>query len=178
MMTAFTLFLTLLMSTSFATEVYVSRDANGNMIFSDRPSANAQVHQVSELPSVPAIAPSTSLPTPAKVNAPDFNYTSLSILSPSTGLQLPMGHAGNVDISGVLVPGLRESDSIYLLDGQNVLQQGRQTSFSLANLDRGEHQLQLQVRDKQGKILIRSNTVIIHVQRASLTNRHKPAPAR
>lgn len=163
---------------SLATEVYVSRDANGNMVFSDKPSANSQVHTVPELPSVPALAPSTSLTPPAKVSEPSFSYTSLSILSPVTGFNLPMGYTGNLEVSGVLVPGLRESDTIYLMDGPHILQQGRQTSFNLSNLDRGEHQLQLLVRDKQGKTLIRSNTVTVHVQRASIANRHKPAPAR
>ena len=41
----FTILFSLLSSLSFATEVYVSRDANGNVVFSDRPSASSERHE-------------------------------------------------------------------------------------------------------------------------------------
>lgn len=172
------LILCLATALSFATEVYISRDANGNVVFSDRPSANSERHEVKELPSIPALTPSTSLSSPAKANEPNFSYTSLSILSPSNGQIFNVGQVGNVDVSGVLVPNLREADSLYLLDNGAVIQEGRQTSVPLSNLDRGEHSLQFVVRDKQGKTLISSNTVTIQVQRASISNRITPKPAR
>ena len=78
----------------------------------------------------------------------------------------------------MLVPNLREADTLYLLDNGNVIQEGRQTSVSLSNMDRGSHGLQFVVRDKQGKTLISSNTVTIHIQRASINNRIAPRPAR
>ncbi len=174
----FTILFSLLSSLSFATEVYVSRDANGNVVFSDRPSASSERHEVKELPSIPALTPNTSLNSPAKANEPSFSYTSLSILSPSNDQVFNIGQGGNVDISGVLVPNLREADTLYLLDNGNVIQEGRQTSVSLSNMDRGSHGLQFVVRDKQGKTLISSNTVTIHIQRASINNRIAPRPAR
>ena len=168
--------LLLISVTVTATEVYMSRDAQGNVIFSDQPSAGAQKHAVRELPSVPALAPQISTQQPASVNEPTFSYTSLSIITPTNGQTIPTGMAGNVDISGVLSPGLREADTLILLSNGSVLRQGRQTSFQLQNLDRGEHTLQMVVRDKDGKTLISSNPVTLYVQRASVLNRSAPAP--
>lgn len=161
-------------SSALATPVYMSRDANGNVVFTDQPSANSQRHEVKELPSVPAFVPPASTPQPATVNEPTFSYTSLSIISPTNEQQLPVGMAGNLDVSGVLSPGLREADTLYLLDNGNVIRQGRQTAFQLTNLERGEHTLQLVVRNQDGKTLISSNPVTVHVQRSSVLNRKAP----
>jgi len=154
-----------------ATEVYISRDADGNVTFSDKPGANAQRHEVRELPSIPAVRIPDSAPQPAKVNEPSFSYTSLSIITPVDGQQLPIGQAGNLEVSGVLSPGLRESDTLLLIRNGTVMRQGRQTSFQLQNLERGEHTLQMVVRDPTGKTLISSNAVTIFVQRASVLRR-------
>lgn len=163
-------------ATVSATEVYMSRDEQGNIIFSDRPSAGAQRHEVRELPSVPAFTAPVTAQQPSTVNEPTFSYTSLSIITPTNGQTIPTGMAGNVEISGVLSPGLREADTLILLSNGNVLRQGRQTSFQLQNLERGEHTLQMVVRDKDGKTLISSNPVTLYVQRASVLNRSTPAP--
>ena len=156
-----------------ATEVYISRDANGNIIYSDQPSQNAEKLKVRELPSVPALAPPPSAQQPARVNGPVFSYTSLSIITPQNGHQLAMGYTGNIEVSGVLSPGLRESDTLLLLDNGTVIATGRQSFFQLTNLDRGEHQLQMVVRNKEGITMISSNPVTLYVQRASVLNRAK-----
>lgn len=155
----------------WATEVYISRDADGNVTFSDKPGANAQRHEVRELPSIPALRVPAETPPPEKVKEPSFSYTSLSIITPVTGQTLPTGQSGNVAVSGVLSPGLRETDTLLLLHNGTVMRQGRQTSFQLQNLERGEHTLQLVVRDEAGNTLISSNAVTIFVQRASSLRR-------
>src|SRR5690554_368372 len=110
-----TAFLLLSLSTAFASEVYFSRDENGNAVFSDQPSANAEVHQVKEIPTMPALVVPAAEETAASKQEEDFQYTSLSIVSPVNDQTIPVGHAGNVVISGVLSPGLRPTDTIYLL---------------------------------------------------------------
>ncbi|UXD86570.1 DUF4124 domain-containing protein [Thalassolituus hydrocarboniclasticus] len=169
--TLMSLILLLTACTSLATEVYISRDANGNVIFSDKPGKNSEKHAVKELPSIPAYVAPPTAHQPAKVNEPSFNYTSLTIITPTNGQDIPTGFAGNVEVSGVLSPALREADTLYLLDNGEVLRQGRQTAFQLTNLSRGEHALQLVVRDKAGNTITSSNVVTIYVQRASVLNR-------
>lgn len=165
--------LSILMLPTWATNIYMSRDANGNVVFSDKPSANAQRHEVKELPSMPAFQAPVTSQEPAKQSEPSFSYTSLAIISPSNDFTLATGFAGSLEISGLLSPGLREGDTIFLLDNNRVIKKGRQSSFFLQNLDRGEHVLQMVVRDKKGKNLISSNPVTIHVKRASVLNRAK-----
>ncbi len=165
------IFLLLSITTAFASEVYFSRDANGNVVFSDKPSANSEIHEIKEIPTMPALVVPAKQEAPSSSREEAFQYTSLSIVTPVNDQAIPVGHAGNVSVSGVLSPGLRPTDTIYLLDQQSVIGKGRQTTFSLSSLSRGEHNLQLVVRDQKGKDLISSNTVTIHVQRASALRR-------
>lgn len=163
---------TLAMPSINANEVFMSRDANGNVIFSDRPSQNSTPHLVQELPSVPAFrAPTTTTSDSAPKPQPDYAYTSLSIIHPQDEHALPVGAAGNVLVHGVLTPSLHADHRIVLLNGATILAQGRQTQFQLNNLDRGEHNLQIQVRDADNKVLIASQVVRVYVQRASRLNR-------
>ncbi|MAX97638.1 MAG: hypothetical protein CMI08_00290 [Oceanospirillaceae bacterium] len=152
-----------------ATEVYTYRDKNGNVVFSDKPSANSKKHEVREIPIVPAF----NVPPKEEVKPPEpvFSYTSLSIVTPRNEDHLQSGYAGNVQVSAVLSPALREQDTIVMLDNGAVIAEGRQSNFALQNLNRGEHQLQMQVRDSKGKVLISSNPVTLYVQRASTLNR-------
>jgi hypothetical protein len=165
------LFSLLAAQAAMAADVYMSRDANGNVVFSDKPSANAEKHNVRELPSVPAFVPPPQVQQPARASEPAFNYTSLTIVTPQSGHTLATGYAGNVEVSGILSPGLRESDTLILMDNGVAVREGRQTAFQLTNLDRGEHQLQMVVKDKDGITLISSNLVKLFVQRSSVLKR-------
>ncbi len=155
-----------------ATEVYMSRDADGKVTFSDKPVTNAEKHEVKELPTVPAFVVPKQEERPVKTTEQAFSYTSLSIISPVNDSQLESGYAGDLQISGVLSPGLRETDTLLLLDRNSVIREGRQTAFLLKNLSRGEHIFQMTVRDKDGNSLISSNPVTVHVHRASVLKRN------
>lgn len=157
---------------SLATEVYITRDAQGNIVFSDQPQSGAETHKLKELPTVPAFKPPVSKPPEAQ--APQANavsYTSLGILTPSDQYQLPSGLGGELQVSGILTPKLEEGHVIELLDNGKVVDEGKQTLFTLRHLDRGEHKLQLRVVDQQQKTVISSNKVTIYVQRYSRLNR-------
>lgn len=166
-------FLLLNLTMAAVAQVYISRDANGNVMFSDKPSANSEIHEVKEMQTVPALVIPTAAEqsTKQKNNDQAFEYTSLSIITPNNEQTIPTGHAGNVEVSGVLSPGLKSTDTIYLLNNKAIVREGRQTTFIINNMPRGEHKLQLVVRNKDGKDLISSNPVTIYVQRASTLNR-------
>lgn len=154
-----------------ATDVYMSRDKNGNMTFSDQPSSGAEAHKVKPLPTVPAFVPPPQPPAAEVKPEPRLQYTSLGIISPTDQAQLPTGAAGGLTVSGVLSPGLQPGDSIQLLNNGQVIQRGSQTSFTLEYMDRGEHQLQLRVVNSKDEPLISSNTVTIYIQRHSVIRR-------
>lgn len=87
------------------------------------------------------------------------------------GAQLPTGAAGSLNVNGVLSPGLQPGDTIELIDNGQRIKQGQQTSFALEYLDRGEHQLQLQVVNAKGDVIISSNLVTVYIQRHSVLKR-------
>jgi len=155
---------------SAETRVYVTRDADGNPIFSDRQSTGAEAHVVKELPSMPAFrrdAPATDAPAPEKSAEQTTAYTSLSIVTPSNGTQLERGFNGELEVSGVLTPALSKGDRVVLKDRGQEIAQGQQTYFSLKDLDRGEHRFRLEVQNAAGETLLSSQTVTVFVQRSS-----------
>ena len=151
------------------TKVYIPRDADGNPVFSDRKSAGSETHVVQELPSMPAFnVPQPERPSEESDDEPVTPaYTSLSIISPADGTTLPIGVNGDVRISGVLTPALQKKDMIVLMDGGIEIARGGQTSFQLDNLDRGEHRLHMEVRGPDGDVRISSQSITLHVKRAS-----------
>lgn len=158
---------------SMAADVYMSHDENGNIIFSDMPSSDSRVHKVKALPTMPATKTATLLeaePASSKTDV-TFSYSSLNLLSPAHNQVFSVGEVGNVAVAGVLSPTLRPGDTVVVLDNGAQVANGKSTNFNLANLDRGEHTLQLQVKDRNGKVVISSNPVTIHVQRTRLLNK-------
>lgn len=167
------LLLSLSTANAYASDVYFSRDENGNAVFSDQPSPDAEALEVENIRTVPAFEaqPKETTEKESKDEEATFDYTSLSIVSPLNDQTVPTGHAGNVTISGVLSPGLRSSDTLYLLNRGRVVKKARRSSFNLKNLPRGEHRFQLVVKDQDDETLISSNPVTVHVKRASILNR-------
>src|SRR5690554_3391111 len=80
-----------------------------------------------------------------------FEYTSISIIYPADDHAVPTGHASNLKISSVLRKSLRATETIYLLDQNNVIDAASSTSFSLTNLSRGESKFRLVVSDQKAK---------------------------
>ena len=149
------------------TKVFITRDADGNPVFSDRKSANSEAHVVKELPSMPAFKTAPPKPEQTEPEPALPQYTSLSIISPVDGITLQRGQNGSLQVSGVLTPSLNKGDSIVLRSGSKELARGRQSTFNLTNLDRGEHVLRMSVENAAGEALIKSQDVTIYVQRAS-----------
>ena len=151
------------------TKVYITRDKNGNPVYSDRKSPDAEDMVVKSLPTVPAM----------KISGPDepepprnttVEYQRISIVSPASGSTLQAGNAGDTEIAGMLLPGLQEDHSLVLTDNGAEIGRGQKPGFTLTNLDRGEHVFVLQVRDGSDKVLISSDPVTLYVHRPSALN--------
>lgn len=169
LLVAATFLLTVLLPAQAETQVYITRDADGNPIFSDRRSQNAEEHVVTELPSMPAFKVKTAqaLDSNKASESTGATYTSLNIVSPASGTNIENGYAGDVEVSGVLSPGLGDGDKIVLKDGEQVIATNTQTSFMVKNLSRGEHTLSMHVINSDGDVKISSQPVTIYVQRSS-----------
>ena len=101
-------------------------------------------------------------------------YARARILSPADGDGL-RANSGDFVVQAQVEPELREGDRLRLLLNGNA-QGAAQASlaFPLTGVDRGEHQLQLQIFDENGSIVFESEPSTFHLLRHSILHR-RPA---
>lgn len=147
--------------------IYRSRDAQGNVIFSDRQDKAAEPVQLPSTNTMPGAA-SGQAPRDAGSSAPADptlqDYRRLAITAPVDGDTI-VNPAGHVQVTVVVEPPLLGNHSLrLLLDGEpaGVPQHG---SMELEGLLRGDHTLQLIVVDENGSQVQESAPVTVHMYR-------------
>jgi hypothetical protein len=124
-----------------ADTVYQSTDKRGNPVFTDQPQPNARPVELQPINTTPGVTP-TSAPNPTKGNA-SAGYSRVALGVPSS---IPNGLAPTtigIELQPALQPGHRWQ---LLLDGA-LLEEGTGGSITIAQLERGTHQLELRVLD-------------------------------
>lgn len=154
--------------------IYQSVDAQGNVVYSDQPSAHAQTVNLPQNtpPTIPT-APPPSQNAPTLLNALPTTqpndvtvYKTLSITSP-VNEQTIWDNSGNVSISVNVEPALAANDTIELmLDGQVFASSQSNASFSITGVDRGTHVLQVRIVNKDQKVVKVSNVITIYLHKA------------
>jgi hypothetical protein len=134
-------------ATAIADTIYQSTDKRGNPVFTDRPQPDAKPVELPPINTTPAV----NGRTPARQPEPDAfaGYSQIGIGVPSS---IPNGLAPTtvgIELQPALQPGHYWQLS---LDGA-VQDQGTGDSVTIDRLERGTHQLELQVLDGQGKVL-------------------------
>ena len=141
-------------SQSVAETVYKTVDENGKVIFTDKPSGDAETIKIKDLENT------IDNPNPAKYKASSqktesFNYDSFSVLSPKNGEGIRSNN-GNISISLSLEPGLLAGHKlIIMMDGKQI---GTGLNVSLQNVDRGTHTISANVVDSNGKSIISTSS--------------------
>ena len=162
-----------------AAQVYTYIDADGNRVFTDKPrSGNAERVELAPSNSMPAtqtpVAPTviSSPPEPAQ------RYNLLRILVPQPDATI-RDSAGNLIVSVNSDPGLYPQHNYRLiLDGAQVGETGTSPVFPLANIDRGTHQLAVEIIDSQGRIIERTPSQPFHMLRISLAQKRNINPCK
>jgi hypothetical protein len=171
------------------TTVYESMDAQGNVVFSDKPSPGARAI---DLPP-PNVIQTDPLPPPTEKAAPTPGaikksnddadttpvYSSLAIASPGEQDSI-YTNTGAFDVTLKIDPDLQteQGDVIRLkLDGTLVPQQFSTPTISISSADWAAsatddtaHTLQAAILDKKGKVLIESSPVTFYAHRATVRN--------
>lgn len=152
-------------------DVYRSVDEDGNIIFTDKPSPDAEKVEINEVQTIdPGNTPRFNY-TPPKKSQDATVYKNITITSPANDETLS-ANEGNVSVSVSVEPRLFPGHTIVLyLDGSPAGEGSGQ--FNLTNLDRGTHTLVAAVKDQSGKEFIKSESVSFTVQRHSIL--HKPS---
>lgn len=148
--------------------LYKGLDAEGNVVYSDRPFEAAEKFtapaiSVVETPESKAVKKATEDEKPA-----EFKYTDFDIASPAN--KETIRNQPDVVVSLKLKPGLNEAESHsiwLLLDGKAVVKNAKSLSLPLGRLNRGAHEIQAQVRDGNGKIVLRTRAVVVYIHQTS-----------
>lgn len=163
-------------SSALAADIYRWIDDNGNQVYSDQPTENAEkvelrhsmIYTPVEIPELSEEAmDSQSEEVDASIPAPNYK---LSVVSPENDAGIRVNN-GNVMVNLQLIPALvpERGDLIQLyLDGLPAGMPMPQLNFMLENLDRGTHKLSAVVLNASGEVLAQSETITFHLQRTSV----------
>jgi hypothetical protein len=156
-----------------AEEVYKTTDAAGNVIYSDKPSPEAEVIQIQEAQTVPA---DNAPPFDYKAPAPSTAYTKLAIDSPENDAAFrPEDDSEGIQVTAHVEPQIRGQDSYVLFLDAKEFGTSKSPSFLLKGLERGSHQVAFKIRDPDGKDMISSDLVTFHILKVSVPPK-KAAP--
>lgn len=167
--------LALLTPLSVAAQIYKTTDEDGNVVFTDRPSADSGTGERIEL------KPTNTAPPPPEVHRPEpepepeeelVEY-SVKIVTPTNETTIPMG-PGNFLTSAKIEPNPEPGELVQLhVDGIPWGDPQKNASWALTNVFRGAHDLTVTLLDTEGAPLATSEPVRVYVLRPSINNRNR-----
>ena len=165
-------------------DIYTYTDANGNRVFTDQPRKNAKRVDIQPSNSMTGTPPArtTGQPRPMVPAAPAapaiFRYQLLRITVPEPDATVT-SPSGDLIVTVSSEPPL-QPDHLYrvLLDGQAIGEPARSPVFPLHNIDRGTHQLSVEIFDKWGRVLEKTPNQPFHLQRITLAQKRATNPCK
>ena len=155
-------------------------DAQGNRVFTDQPgSGNAKrvpmAHQQSHVRQ-PDRCAHRSLQRKKPKPKHAFHYDMLRVLVPEPDATV-RSSAGELIVSVTSEPGLQRGHRYrLLLDGEPTAEPGPSPVFPLSNVDRGSHNLSVEILDEQGRTVERTANQPFHMLRISLAQKRQVKP--
>lgn len=140
-----------------AETVYKTVDADGNIIFTDTPSKNAEEINIQDIQTIKNPNAGAALPERRLLGDNDKKpaYKSVVVTNPKDGAGIRSNN-GDISISISLKPALLPGHKIIIsMDGEEV---GTGNSVSLQNVDRGTHDIKVTVVDQSGEELISTSS--------------------
>jgi hypothetical protein len=164
-----TLIMILLSSSIYAqqTKIFVWRNVHGELVFSDTPKPGAKEvdHKPENVIQVTKSIDSTLLNTDKEVVSDVYD---IQIKLPKNNATI-RDNTGSVFVSGNVQPIFKSGLKIQLLlDSKPYDKPQSHTMFSLKNVNRGEHQIQLKLLSEKGKVIALSKPTTFYIHRASI----------
>lgn len=159
-------------------DVYTYIDAEGNRVYTDQPRRNAK--KVDITPSNNMAVPHKKSPTKSanQTLPPLFTYQLLRILAPEPDAAI-RDMQGNLTVTVTNEPSLQPGHSYrLLLDGKPYGASGRSPVFALTNIDRGTHQLSIEIVDQYGRVAERTPNQPLQMFRTSLAQKRLAQPCK
>lgn len=153
-------------------DIYMWKDSEGVVHFSDRPHEGATKLK---MPDVPSASPEKAKTidkndedagiVQGQSNYVDTFYTNLDILQPENEATI-RNNQGFVLVAVSLKPALRPGDMLQLIfDGAPLGDPQTQTVFQLNNIYRGAHTLEVHVLDPREATIFKSKKITIYMRR-------------
>jgi len=160
--------LTCLSAQVFATsaKIYVWRNEQGVLVFSDSPRPGAEEVKITEqnIVSSPSIDTSILDITPQKI---EEKYQ-VEITQPEQNETI-RDNTGSVYITGLVKPVFKQGLKIQLyLDNNKYQKPQSRAIYILRDIDRGEHQVKMQLINNKGKIIASSGVTTFYMHRTSV----------
>jgi len=147
------------------TKVYVWRDANGIVKYSDTPHPDAKEVLISDSSFAISTIDTSILNIQEKAKDKTFE---VKITQPSDQETI-RDNSGSVYVSGLIKPIFKQGFKITLsLDGIPYGKPQTHSAFILKNIERGEHQLKMHIIDDKGKVIALSDSITFYMHRASV----------
>jgi len=150
---------------SASATLYKGLDDEGNVTYSDKPFTNSKQFTPPSLTIMDAPKVQPKKENDKKPEEKAFKYTRLSITTPKNNEVF--WNRPQLMVAMKVTPALNVAagHTIWLLlDGKPLVKKSRSLLLPINHADRGEHQLQAQIRDKKGKIIKRSKSVTVHIK--------------
>jgi len=162
----YVLFVASVSSQCIGQEVYMYRNEQGILVFTDKPHPDAEVISAkSKIDSIPA----TQIPQPPK-KAPEktiIDYQ-INILQPQAH-QTFRNNQNQIHLSINIKPNPAAEQKIAVfLDGNLVKTTAYKSVITLNQVYRGEHTLKVELLDVNGKLIASSKPVIFYMHQASI----------
>lgn len=168
-----------LLAASAHADVYTYVDADGNRVYTDHPPSGKHSKKVD-------IAPSNEMtqtqltrklsPVKAQEIPPLGHYDLLRILVPEPDAVI-RSQEGSLIVTATSEPELQPGDVFQLLlDGNPSGGPSRSPVFPLSNIDRGTHQLAIEILDAYDRTVERTPSQPFHMIRTSLDQRRQAHP--
>lgn len=162
----------LLMTSAASAEVYRSVDESGNVIFTDKPSPDAEKLEIAPVQTIttdPSQQQFEYTPPARKQTESISPYKKVEITSPEHDTAL-RENVGDVSVSVSVDPGLISGHKVVLYMDGNMVAEGS-GQFNLTNVDRGTHTLSAVIQAQDGRELIRSDSISFTVLRHSVQHK-------
>ena len=149
-------------------QLYKGVDADGKVVYSDKPFAAAEEYTPPPISVMDAAKVKVDEKKTEEKKPAEFKYISFDIVSPVNNQTIR--NEPDVAVSLRIKPGLNtdENHRIWMMvNGKPVMKNTESLSFKVGRLDRGANELQAQIRDKSGKIVARTRTTVVFVHQTS-----------
>lgn len=156
-------------SKAIAQQVYVSVDKNGVPLYSDQPVAGSKKLELKVSPQSQQPQQVTAIDPLASLTEEAAPYQ-LNILNPAMEATV-ISNQGEVVVQTDVSPMLADHHKLRLVldnNQQSPLQQS--SNFRLLGVERGEHQLQLQALDQNGKLIAESPVTTFYLRKTTIAS--------